>query len=270
MAYIFDHQWKQERERLASMEALLDPFTIDCLEAMGVAEGWRCLEVGAGGGSIAEWLCRRVGPTGEVVATDLETKFIAAIAAPNLEVRKHDIRQDALEEAAYDLIHARKVLEHLAEPHAALVRMSAAVKPGGWLFVEDVDFASFLKLEARDPEFFKRAFGQFVQTMQQAGFQPYLGRELGQWLRALGYQQVRVEGRTVEGTGHGTHPSATLWRLTMTKLRERVVQQGRLTDAEVEQFMTDFQSPDFHALSAIGFAAWGCKPTALPHCQIRT
>jgi hypothetical protein len=167
-----------------------------------------------------------------------------------------------LEDATYDLVHARKVLEHLTEPRAALVRMSAAVKPGGWLFVEDVDFATFLKVEARDPEFFTRAFGQIVQTMQQAGFQPYLGRELGSWLRGLGYEQVRVEGRTTEGTAHGSHPAATLWRLTFARLWERVVQQGRLTAAEMEQFMADVQSPDFHTLSAIGFAAWGRKPTA--------
>src|SRR5207247_818763 len=96
--YIFEHQWRQERERLASMEALIDPFTIDCLEPIGVSEGWRCLEVGAGGGSIAEWLCRRVGSAGKVVATDLETKFVAAIEAFNLEVRRHDIRQNGLEE----------------------------------------------------------------------------------------------------------------------------------------------------------------------------
>ena len=262
MAYIFDHQWRQERERLASMEALIDPFTIECLQTMSVSEGWRCLEVGAGGGSIAEWLCRRVGVAGKVIATDLETKFHAAIEAPNLEVRHHDIRQHTLEDAAYDLVHARKVLEHLPEPHAALVRMSAAVKPGGWLFIEDVDFATFLTVEARDPEFFTRAFGQIVQTMQQAGFQPYLGRKLGQWLRGLGYEQVRIEGRTNEWTAHGTHPLATLYRLTFTKLKERVVQQGRLTSAEVETFMTDAQSPDFHALSAIGFAAWGRRPIA--------
>jgi len=262
MAYIFDHQWKQERERLASMEALLDPFTIECLQALGISQGWCCLEIGGGGGSIGEWLCRRVGTAGKVIATDLETKFLAAIEAPNLEVRRHDIRQDPVEEARYDLVHARKVLEHLSEPHAALERMSAAVKPGGWLLVEDVDFATFLKVETRDPEFFTRAFGQIVQTMQQAGFQPYLGRELGPWLRGLGYEQVRVEGRTNEWTAHGADPLAVLYRLTFTKLRERVVEQGRLSAADVEQFMTDVQSPDFHALSAIGFAAWGRKPAA--------
>lgn len=38
---------------------------------------------------MAEWLCSLVGPEGLVVATDLETKFVSAIDAPNLEVREH-------------------------------------------------------------------------------------------------------------------------------------------------------------------------------------
>ena len=123
MAYLFTHEDQTERERLAAIEAGLDPTTIECLEKIGVGEGWRCLEVGAGAGSIAAWLCRRVRPQGKVVATDLQTKFLEAIDASNLEVRKHDISKDELEPDAFDLVMARKVLEHLADPPAALRRM---------------------------------------------------------------------------------------------------------------------------------------------------
>src|SRR5438132_5490773 len=97
MAYLFKHEDQAERERLAAIEAVGNPLTIECLEKIGVGEGWRCLEVGAGAGSIAEWLSRKVGPGGKVVATDLQVKFLEAIAAPNLEVRKHDITTDELE-----------------------------------------------------------------------------------------------------------------------------------------------------------------------------
>jgi 2-polyprenyl-3-methyl-5-hydroxy-6-metoxy-1,4-benzoquinol methylase len=146
MAYLFTHDDKAERERLAAIEAGLDPGTIECLEKIGVRDGWRCLEVGAGAGSIVEWLCRRVGPTGNVVATDLQTKFLEAIDASNLEVHKHDITTDDLEPDAFDFVMARKVLEHLPDPSLALRRMAAAVRPGGWLLVEDTDLASVLAL----------------------------------------------------------------------------------------------------------------------------
>jgi hypothetical protein len=60
-----------ERARLRNLEAWLDPITVEHLEATGIAAGWRCLEVGAGGGSIARWLSERVAPSGSLVATDI-------------------------------------------------------------------------------------------------------------------------------------------------------------------------------------------------------
>lgn len=82
MAYEFDHEWEKERARLASLEAVFDPYSRAAIIATKPNPGWRCLEVGAGGGSVAEWLSSVVGPDGVVVATDLETKFLAAINRP--------------------------------------------------------------------------------------------------------------------------------------------------------------------------------------------
>ena len=61
-SYLFDNTWDRARQRLASIEAQYDPITIRSLERCDIAGGWQCLEVGAGGGSIATWLCERVGP----------------------------------------------------------------------------------------------------------------------------------------------------------------------------------------------------------------
>src|SRR6516162_9303284 len=137
MSYLFEHSWEHERQRLAAIEGGLDSYSIACLMAIGVAPGWRCLEVGAGAGSIAGWLCDRVTSTGSVVATDLETSFLDKLKATNLEVRRHDITSDSLENEAFDLVHARKVLEHLPKPEQALETMRKATKRGGWIFVED-------------------------------------------------------------------------------------------------------------------------------------
>jgi tRNA A58 N-methylase Trm61 len=76
--------------------------TIRHLETIGVAEGRRCLEVGAGSGSIAQWLSDRVGPTGKVVATDINLRFLNQINVPNVEIRRHDILKDELERNHYD------------------------------------------------------------------------------------------------------------------------------------------------------------------------
>ena len=73
--YTFDHGWDEERLRLRGLEIALDPGTREHLIRLGVGPGSRCLEIGAGGGSVAFWLAERVAPDGLVVATDLETDF---------------------------------------------------------------------------------------------------------------------------------------------------------------------------------------------------
>jgi hypothetical protein len=93
------NEWQGARERLSLLEALIDPWTIRNLGKIGVREGWNCLEVAGGGGSIAEWLCRQVGGSGHVVATDLEPRFLEAITnLSNLEVWRHDILREPLPE----------------------------------------------------------------------------------------------------------------------------------------------------------------------------
>lgn len=63
-----------ESGRLRLLEVCRDPGTIGRLDRLGVSCGWRCLEVGAGHGSIARWLAERVGPTGSVLAADIDPR----------------------------------------------------------------------------------------------------------------------------------------------------------------------------------------------------
>jgi SAM-dependent methyltransferase len=259
VSYLFSHEDKTERARLAAIEAGLDPFTIDCLQKIGVGEGWHCLEIGAGAGSISKWLCGRVGPNGRVVATDLQTKFLEAIDCSNLEVRQHDITKDDLDANAFDLVSARKVLEHLRDPSAALRRMAAALRPSGWLLVEDTDLASFMRVSFPHRARFERAYGKFIEALSSAGFQPKLGTRLGDELRALGLNDLKMIGAVMEGTGGSDHPGNKVYRMTVQRMRERMVTANLLTNAEIDQFLDDLQSPELHAITAIHCAAWGRK-----------
>src|SRR3989442_1429103 len=101
------------RERLEGVAAAMDPATSRFLDALGVARGWRCAEIGAGIGSVAVWLADRVGSTGRVVATDIETRWLQALGRTDIEIRCHDIAQEPLESSSFDLVHARGVLSHL-------------------------------------------------------------------------------------------------------------------------------------------------------------
>ncbi len=102
--YAFDNAWRQARQRLSALEACPDPGTLCHLGERGVGPGWRCLEVGADGGSIAAWLCDRVDPTGSVLATALDARFLDALDRPNLQALRHDIVRDPLPAKGFDLV----------------------------------------------------------------------------------------------------------------------------------------------------------------------
>jgi hypothetical protein len=60
--YLLANSGSEAQTRFASLSELFDPGTIRHLDNRGVSRGWRCLEVGGGGGSVASWLADRVGP----------------------------------------------------------------------------------------------------------------------------------------------------------------------------------------------------------------
>lgn len=121
-----------EWERVGLFKDIYDPITTRRLEALGIQSGWWCIDVGAGCGSIAHWLAERVGPTGQVVAADLQRRLLRRTPLPpNVQVRQHHILTQDLESARYDLVLCRAMLMHVSQPELALGRMAAAVRPGG-------------------------------------------------------------------------------------------------------------------------------------------
>ena len=81
-----------ERARLALLEDFCDPHTARQLDATGVAEGWRCLDVGAGAGSATRLLAERVGHAGSVLAVEFEATPDSSRASGSLcgGVRRHN------------------------------------------------------------------------------------------------------------------------------------------------------------------------------------
>ena len=112
--YSFDNDNPEAVDRHQYLARILDPFTFTRLSTVGALTGGRCLEIGAGGGSVASWLAERVGPTGRVVATDLNTRHLPTDAG--YEVLRHDVVAEPVPDGPWDLIHTRMVLLHIPEP----------------------------------------------------------------------------------------------------------------------------------------------------------
>lgn len=150
-AYAFDNDDPAAGERLDLLSAVLDGFTISRLSSLGEVTGGRCLEVGAGNGSIAGWLADQAGPSGQVLATDVNTRHIPTDRG--YRVVRHDLTRDPPPDGPWDLIHARLVLRHLPGRHDILRRLAATLAPGGALVIEEWDpYRGGLVLGAPEPE----------------------------------------------------------------------------------------------------------------------
>jgi ubiquinone/menaquinone biosynthesis C-methylase UbiE len=137
--YLLDNARAEAGTRFTALSAIFDPPTFRRIEALGIAPGWRCWEVGAGGPSVPRGLAERVGPAGRVLATDIDVSWTREAAGPALEVRGHDVARDDPPAETFDLVHARLVLMHLPDRERALRSMIAALRPGGRLLLEDAD-----------------------------------------------------------------------------------------------------------------------------------
>ena len=102
--YTLPHQLTGEHQRLNLMSSLLDPMEQAYIATLGVGPGSRCLELGCGNGSISQALSALVGPTGYVVASDIDLTYLRSLKAPSLEVRRIDVLHDTIEAGMYDLV----------------------------------------------------------------------------------------------------------------------------------------------------------------------
>jgi SAM-dependent methyltransferase len=255
--YALDNAWVDARRRLTLLEECADPVTTGHLDRLGVGPGWRCLEVGAGGGSIARWLCRRVGPSGQVVAVDLDTRFVDTVDADNLEVHQRDIVADGLPGAGYDLIHTRAVLMHIPQRQRILEAMVAALRPGGWLLLEEADAYPLRSLTSG---VYADGMQAATAALEAAGVAWEWARHLPRLLDEAGLEDVGAENEVP--TFRGGSPWAELLQVSAAQLRPVVLASG-LPAATLDALVAVLDDPR-RWFSAWGFvSARGRRPAAV-------
>jgi SAM-dependent methyltransferase len=231
--YMFDQSFAHERERLSALESLWDPGTRALLDELGIGAGWRCLEVGAGGGSVAQWM---TGRGAHVTAIDIDTRFIEQLVSDAIDVQRIDLRTDELPHGELDLVHARLVLEHLNDRRHILDRLAATLRSGGWIVVEDYDWSCFgFDGEDSGGDDVSQAI---IAFMERAGFQRDYGRRIVADLVDAGFTDVRGEGRArVVGS---SDPGFAFFRLSFESLRGSLVAAGELPEAGADAASSRF------------------------------
>jgi SAM-dependent methyltransferase len=259
-----DAEADDELARLKLLEALCDPWTFRCLDGIGVRQGWRCLEVGAGAGSVVRWLSERVGLAGRVVAADLDLRFLGDLRGPNVEVRRCDITQDDIEPASYDLVHSRTLVMHMDDPADVLRRMAAALRPGGWLVDEELDFGTVESIDPGHPlaEAFHSCFRARIEFLSATNVMDLrYGRVLPVHMESLGL--IELGNEAVTRVDHGGSPTSRLWIQTWQLTDDAIIANGDLTESEVVDARRALEDPAFMYRAALMHSAWGRRPTGL-------
>jgi SAM-dependent methyltransferase len=257
--YLLDNQQVEAGQRFDAFAELFDLSTFRHLTAIGLASGWRVWEVGAGGRSVPAWLAGQVGAEGRVLATDIDTRWVNG--TPGVEVRRHDVGMDPAPEGPFDLVHARLLLVHVPHRARALAQLGAALRPGGWLVVEEADPAlqPLVCLEDRGP-------GEALANRMKSGFRRLLadrgvdlayGRTLPRRLRELGLADVSADAYFPI-----TGPACTeLERATVEQLRDRFIASGIATAQEIDGHLAAVAGEALDLATSPMITAWGRRPS---------
>ncbi|MEV0444313.1 methyltransferase domain-containing protein [Streptomyces spectabilis] len=243
-------------DQLRLFESKYDPTTQSIIESLAPRPTWHCLELGAGAGSMARWLAERASH-GSVLAIDTDPRHLDVSRAPNLSVRRADIADEEFGDAAYDLILARAVLEHLEQPQEVLGRAVRWLAPRGWLVVQDF---YYLPSEHAASPVSKALVAGYVRRMEAQG------ADLG-WARhlpsALGRAGLTDIGSSVTPAGPGQ--SAADDALIGTRLRQEghtLVESGLVTRGQLTAFLDALGKPEGRDMTTLLVSAWGRRPGA--------
>jgi SAM-dependent methyltransferase len=249
-----------EDERLSLLEQIYDPASRR--RRALVQQGWRCLEVGAGRGSMAVWLAEQVGPAGQVVATDVDTRYLHRLDIPNLEVFQHDILQDPLEAlgaGSFDLVCSRFMLFHLpGRQEAAIRQMTKCLRPGGWLIDEDAEWGTAAPVDPAHPLYdgYRRVWRD-GDWLTSRGYDNEFARTLSVLFERCGLEDTRQEAATE--VVRGGSPWARWLAVTLEVMNE-LGGAGEPERRELEVITTALADPTVRVMRELLHACWGRRP----------
>lgn len=221
---------KGEIERLGVQAAAVEFDAGVMLERIGVAPGWRCLDLGCGPGGILELLSRRVGPEGRVVGFDADPVFLEHARSRglgNVELVQGDAYRTGLPRASFDLVHARFLLSTAGRPEELIAEAIGLARPGGIVALEEPDIGT-LRCYPAHPAF-ERLARLCEQLFDRVGGEVRLAQRLYPLARKAGLEDVHYRPFLV-GFASG-HPMTGFLPATIESLRT-AIERERLIDAQ--------------------------------------
>ena len=249
---LFEPEHPEEAGRIDAAALVYDPVTTRRLRALGAGPGSRCLEVGAGTGTVVRWLLEEAGAA-EVVALDRDTSGLDALSGPRVRVVTADLSDESLDLGGFDLIHARFVLMHLPERRRLVSRLAQWLNPGGWLVLGDaVDVPNVLDTSS--------AYRRTMDAMWEA-LRSTIGTDTSSvpayphFLREEGLQDVAGELFCPPLVAGG--PLARFWSETWNRMRPALEETGRVDSAVIDDALAYLASSELAEIGTGRVMAWG-------------
>lgn len=249
-----------EIERLDVQGATMAPDCAIMLERIGVAEGWRCLDLGCGPGGITSLLAKRVGASGRVVGLDADPVFVdyARRRAPdNVEFVLGNAYEPDLPDGSFDLVHMRFIASTAGRPETLLKQAIRLAKPGGVVAMQEPDMAA-LNCYPPHPAW-ERLRAALVGAFASAGADISLGQRLYALVRHAGLSDVQYRPFLV-GI-RSTDPMANYLPSTVESLRRTIIEKNLMRrdelDAAIAECRTHLKHPDTVFTTYIVAQVWG-------------
>lgn len=253
------------RERLRILSGVMQPWTRALLQKVGIRPGMTGVDVGCGGGDVTRHLSTLVGPTGRVTGLDVDPKVLELasreaerLCIDNVTYRVADVTHDSLG-FEYDFTYARFLLTHLSHTEQMLQKVYDALRPGGLVVIEDIDFRGCFS-EPDSPAFW-RYVDLHTRVMQQRGGNPYIGLRLPTLLEGAGFSQIEM---------NIVHPAGRygdvklITPLTMENIADAVERGGLATHAELQELIKELyafaNTPGTVSCLPHVVETWGIKP----------
>ncbi|MET8278921.1 class I SAM-dependent methyltransferase [Micromonospora sp. NPDC005174] len=246
----------QEAEAIlaALWERNYDPLTTELIGRLPLGPGARCLDIGAGAGSMTKWLAARV-PQGSVLAVDVNTDGLDDVRVPGVTVRQGDIETEQFAPGSFDFILARGVFSVLKSPDELLSRAVRWLAPGGWVLVEDF---YFMPAEDAATPLGHRVIEAYLRAFRAQGADMRFARRLPARLAAEGLAGVDFHLRPL-GPGQGQYENE-LMRRRLELQGQPLVDNGWVSAQDLADFVATIEAPASRDVTTLLFSVWGQRP----------
>ena len=171
-----------------------------------------------------------------------------------------DLTAGDLPPGRFDLVHARLVLEHLPERDRVLRALAAAVRPGGWLLVEDFDWSTATVVDPPSA-LHERVAGACLTLFSAHGYDPYYGRRLPRRLEAAGLREVGTHAESVQVRGDRAR-GLPQWDLLVDQLTPGLLGHGLADADDLDRFHALWRDDETVCFAPLLVSSWGCRPVA--------